>query len=176
MTNRSEVNWYRLTFALSTSLLGSCLLNGSDRAVSNRGDDLAITFAVIDKFEQPADHFTQGDQATFRIQFHNKSDTRLSLDFTAPGYQVAVIDKKSAEKVWFSDYGRFYPQYITKFNMAPHETRTLDIQWDLTGNDGATPGKSNSGAPLSIGMYQAQFSGYYGGIKFDLAPLDIKID
>jgi hypothetical protein len=95
----SEVNLYRVTFALLTSLLGSCLLNGNDQAVSHRGDDLAVTFAVIDKFEQPADQFTQGDQATFRVQYHNKADTQLSLDFTAPGYDVTVVDKNSGKKV-----------------------------------------------------------------------------
>jgi hypothetical protein len=159
-----------------TTLLGSCLLNENDHATSNRGDDLAITFAVIDKFEQPVDQFTQGEQATFRIQYHNKTDTQLSLDFTAPGYDVTVVEKDSGKKVWVSDFGRFYPQYISKFNMAPYETRTLDIPWDLTSNEGATPGKSNSGAPLPVGLYQAEFTGYYGGINIDLAPLDVKID
>ena len=167
---------YPLVPLLAMALSSGCLLDRNTSGVSTRGDDLAISFMVIDKFGLPADQFIQGDQATFRILYRNTTDSKLSLDFTAPGYVIGLVDKNSGNTVWTANYGLFYAQVIGKFDMDPYETKTEDIKWNLTSNEGATPGESSSGAPLPIGSYQAKFSGYYGGVTFDLAPLDIRIE
>jgi hypothetical protein len=161
---------------LSIGALGGCSLEQIAADLSNDGGNLSISFLVLDKFGQPSNQFVQGDQATFQIIFTNNSDHDLSLDFTAPGYDITVYDKGTGNPVWASNYGIIYAQVLGKFNMNARETKTVNIEWNLTSNDGATPGSPASGKPLPVGIYEAKFTGFYGGVTYNLGPLEIRVE
>ncbi len=144
------MNRFILT-ALLTLFLAAC----SDTTPPPAG--IQYTFTVLDKFDQPASAFVQGEEITLRMTIENQADEERKLAFTSAQLYDFEVEDLDGNLVWKWSEGQVFAQALTELTLSARQRLDYDTQWDQNIVDPTTGDLS----ALPVGEYVIR--GYFVG-------------
>jgi hypothetical protein len=108
--------------------------------------DLETRLLLKDAAGKESAEFQGRETVTLAVVIRNRGASPRTLTFPSSQTHDCIVHAGEGTEVWRWSAGRMFAQVLTELTLAPGESRTFTITWDLT---------DRKGAPLPPGDYRA---------------------